>query len=198
MSTVLDALRAGSDGLSGEMLAQVCGLSYPETMHQLRDAVIAGLIERDEAGCYRLSAQGRGIILAGEPIPVTVPVEAPRIADTRQQRIWLAMRTLSKFTTHTLTTAICQPDESERAVCATIQTYTHLLYAAGYLARYDIKGGPSGRCYRYRLTRDTGYRSPSIRQPLYHQRGLIRAIVCDHNTGDTIAIPCGGQRHVRR
>ncbi len=169
---VLTALLDGP--LDADGLEHVTALPYADLMRTLKTAVLSEAVERSEGGAFVLTPTGREIISGADVKEVAVTTE--RLPNTRQQRIWSAMRTLGKFCRLDLEGIARQSDELRTNFAPAADAYMRVLERAGYLGRLDfpaVKGSGGGRA-RYRLARDTGVLAPVIKPG---------PIVWDRNTG---------------
>lgn len=151
--------------------------------------LLRGYVERAEAGCFQLTAQGLAAVTSGEVIkggrykPDTARARKP-LANTFRQRVWTAMRMSGTFTIGDLELAARR---DEKGAANVIGYYLRKLAAAGYVVELPVrKAGvhlTSNGFKRFRLLKDTGPIAP-----VYQEK---RKRIFDHNSQE--ATPCSSK-----
>lgn len=171
--------------LTVKEIADETGLARNDAATAAGKLLSRGLIERVERGCYRATADGEAQAASGKPLtsgPRTYHRGANRHPGSLRQRVWTALRNRMRGGSPGASigdlTQLAARDEKQPA--GEVQKFLLRLYQAGYLRRLPpIKDGQR-RYLRYELVRDTGPRSPQVRQG--------GRTVHDPNTGEDF--PC--------
>lgn len=184
-TTVLHSLGDGSCQTI-DYLVEMLGLSRRQVSDGAAKLVFRGLLERIEAGCYRLTAEGMKAAQAGEIItsgpfrPHTVK-KPKAFPDTFRQRLWTAMRMSGTFTLGEVAMIAARGDSDPENNAA---WYLRHLRDAGYVAELRTRQPgtrlTSNGFKRFRLLKDTGMKAPVYRTKT---RTLF-----DYNTGEDL--PC--------
>jgi len=181
-TTILHHLGDGSC-LTIDALEEALGLTRRQISDGSAKLIFRGLLERVEAGCYRLTAEGLKSVQAGEVIksgpwrPDRARNRKP-VRDTFRQRVWSAIRMSSSFTISDIVMAAARPDDKDAENNAA--WYLRHLTRAGYLAELPSRQRgtklTSSGFKRWRLVRDTGPQAPVFKSKLL--------LVHDYNTGE--------------
>lgn len=184
-----DALAAAEDCLSIEALMAATKLDRSDVVRFVGRLITKGWCERQNAGCYRLSAVGRKAHAGGATIvghdqgPMSGP-PAPR-TDTLFARAWAAMRTQEKFTVPDLVTLAGR--KGGEADARKLRAYLKRLEANGYVRRMPTRTGVApgaGRGnVRWLLVNDSGPLAP-IWSPKHEK-------LFDPNAGTSVAQQTG-------
>lgn len=188
-TTILHRLEGGAC-LTIDTLETSLGLTRRQISDGAAKLVLRGLLERIEAGCYRLTAAGRDaaasglVITSGPRRPHTAKVPKPA-RNTFRQRVWTALRMSGAVTVGDLVMAAAGSDDLDAESNAA--WYLCRLRTAGYIAELPVrqKGTrPTSNGFkRYRLILDTGPQAPVYRPKTRS--------VHDYNTGKDM--PCAIQ-----
>lgn len=177
MQTLLKTLVQPGVCLTLDLLMTTTGRTYAETTRALREAFETGAVKRSEKGnCYQITTTGKKILTGAAPAPIAEPICPPVLyKDTRQQRIWNAMRVLKKFSCTDVTLCARREDEMVSDFTVSANQYMNLLRRAGFLIRLDHADKRGVRpIRRYRLAKDTGPYAPAARRD---------GKILDRNTG---------------
>lgn len=181
---VFNALAEG-DCLDMDHLAERLPLSRRTISDAARVMVGREWVERVEAGCFRLTAEGRRAHAAGEIIRYGSNRPKQRNRPRRKtltSRLWRAMRLTRQFTLNSLLELAARGEASQTF---SARKFVRALERAGYvlrLPRREPGSSPSSNGYvRWILVKDTGEMPPMVR------RGA--AVLFDPNTGEEV--PCG-------
>lgn len=168
-TTILHHLGALGDNacLTMDALEVALGLTRRQISDGAAKLVFRGLLERVEAGCYRLTTDGRAraaandVIKAGPWRADTAKDRRP-VRDTFRQRVWNAVRMAGAFTIGDVVMAAARADDKDAENNAA--WYIRHLKNAGYLAELPNRQRgtklTSSGFKRWRLVRDTGPRAP--------------------------------------
>lgn len=149
-------------------LAAQLDLSHAQVSQAAALLIARALVERVEAGCFRLTAEGKSAVSAGVTIStgVTGPVRkarAPKRISIRQ-RAWNSMKIAKTFTVRDIVTSVARAGDGD--VEENIRRYCRALTKAGYLrcqARRRPGSAPSSNGFAvYELVKDTGRVAPVI------------------------------------
>lgn len=156
--------------LTIDVLEVELGLTRRQISNAMSTLVRHGLVERAEAGCYQLTADGEvaraegRVFTSGPNGPHTGRARKPW-RDTFRQRAWSAMRMSVTFTIGDIVVAASVDD---RDSTANAMKYARQLTLAGYLMEMPVrqKGTrlTSNGFKRFRLIRDTGPAAPVYRE----------------------------------
>lgn len=130
--------------------------------------VARGLLEREEDGVFKRSAEGLRALREGLPVvggDRRKVRKEPLYVDSLRQRAWAAMRLKSRFTVACLT-ELAAKDEKDAE--DSIRRFCFALTRAGYLAELPVRvrgavAGSNG-FKQWRLVRDTGAIAPRYMQ----------------------------------
>lgn len=178
---VFNALAEG-DCLGMDRLAEMLPLlSRQKISAAARVMVGRGWAERIEAGCFRLTAEGRRAHAAGEVIKYgsnnPKQYNRPR-RKTLASRLWRAMRLTGKFTLNSLL-ELAGRGETNQIYSARV--FVRALERAGYIQRLPRREpgfSPNSRGYlRWHLIKDTGHLTPMVRR---------KGMLFDPNLGEDV------------
>lgn len=165
--------------------------SLPLNRRQISDGacklILRNHLERVEAGCYHLTANGVAAAISGTVIksgpwrPDTAKVRQRR-SDTFRQRLWNAMRMSVTFTIGEIVIAANRGGVDPEGNAG---KYLRCLKAAGYVAELPVRQRgtrmTSNGFKRFRLLKDTGPLAPVFRAK--------KMAIHDYNCGEDV--PCG-------
>lgn len=149
-------------------LAVQLELSHAQVSQAAALLIGRALVERVEAGCFRLTAEGKTAVANGMTIStgVTGPVRKARPPKrvSIRQRAWNAMKIAKTFTVRDIVTSVARADDGN--VEENIRRYCSALSKAGYLRRQMRRrqgSAPSSNGFAvYELVKDTGRFAPVI------------------------------------
>jgi DNA-binding IclR family transcriptional regulator len=187
---------AQKNAISAPLWAELRRRRGPATIRELqlatrtRRSSVVQLIGRwERAGFVSRIPETRPLAVVMTPTVAKLgkPPRAGAAGDrkpSQRQRIWTSMRILKRFDVPALSI-------SAEAARRTVETYLNALMRAGYIERVSRGSHKAGTWSVYRLSRDTGRKSPAVTQ---------RAGVCsvfDRNLGRIVASeatdPTGGR-----
>ncbi|MCV6583992.1 MAG: hypothetical protein OIF47_00510 [Marinibacterium sp.] len=145
-----------------------------------------GFVERVEAGCFQLTAEGHTAVANGERITSgpNGPHKSQRSPrqNTLRQRAWSAMRIRRRFSIPDLITDTALGDE--RGAANNLQRYVRSLRKAQVIRCLPVRvpgTAPSSPGFpQYTLVHDLGPVAPTLRR-----NGLV---LFDHNSGQEIGL----------
>lgn len=166
---VLNAL-GGGECLTMDRLAEQLPLSRGQISKGAATLVKRGWVERIEAGCFRLSAEGRTAYADGAVITSHSHLHGPKKCrrpsrNSLNTRLWRAMRLVRKFTLNDLLELAVQ---GERNPIRNARHFVAALERARYVMRLPrrVPGtSPSSNGFlRWTLVLDTGELPPMVRR----------------------------------
>jgi hypothetical protein len=142
-------------------LAAATGLTTAQIAVAAGQLIRRNLVERAEAGCFRLTAEGVQARRDGFRPQRGVPIDGigKNQRSSLRIRLWRAMRLKQKFTVADLLRLASRDEKSARS---NTQHYLADLNAAGFLRRLPPVRGSNAA--RYALIRDAGPEAPVVRR----------------------------------